>query len=445
MSSTYRHPELVSGSRNPSFEILSQAQDDRTTGSAFIAGMLPYLLWLIVSIFYAYQYILRVLPNIILEDIMRNFNIDAAIFGQFSGVYYLGYVLVHLPLGMMLDRYGPKKIMTISILVSALSLLPLIFASHWIYLIISRIILGIGSSAAILGIFKIIRLNFSEQYFTRMLSLSVTIGLIGAIYGGGPVSYLCDSFGYKIILQILTGAGFILAAFTYIAIPQIPRADAPSDIIADLKTALTNRKVIFLSFCAGLMVGPLEGFADVWGAEYLKQVYDIDHTKSSYISSMIFIGMCFGSPILSLVGEKTGRYITTIIGAGVVMAMIFAMLLAKLLSVNTIIICFILVGICSSYQILAIYLASTYANPRFTGITTAITNMIIMSFGYGFHSAIGFIINIYKNTDLETAFTYGIGIIPLALLVGITGLIWFAVSSNTGVTTQRTPARTRGV
>ena len=97
-----------------------------------------YMVWMIASIFYAYQYILRVMPNIMLNDIMAQFDIGAGIFGQFSGVYYIGYSLMHLPIGLMLDRYGPKRIMSFCILLTVVGMMPLVFADHWIYPLAGR-------------------------------------------------------------------------------------------------------------------------------------------------------------------------------------------------------------------------------------------------------------------------------------------------------------------
>src|ERR1700722_162424 len=94
---------------------------------------IAWTIWMVASIFYAYQYILRVMPNIMLEDIMQQFNIDAAVFGQYSGVYYLGYCLMHLPIAIMLDRYNPKKIMAGCMLLTAIGLLPIIFTNYWVY------------------------------------------------------------------------------------------------------------------------------------------------------------------------------------------------------------------------------------------------------------------------------------------------------------------------
>ena len=384
--------------------------------------IMAYCAWIIASIFYAYQYILRVMPNIMLDDIMQQFHIDAAVFGQFSGLYYIGYTLMHLPIGIMLDCFGPRKIMSGCILLTVIGLLPIIFSEKSLYLIAGRALIGIGSSAAILGTFEIIRMTFQEKNFTKMLSFSVTIGLIGAIYGGGPVSSMCSALGYKAVVQIFAISGILLAGFTYLIVPEIESTDHGS-IISNIKTVFSNKKVILLCCFAGLMTGPLDGFADVWGASFLKQVYGFDANISSYLPSMIFIGMCFGGPILSVIAEKTGHYIGSIIGAGVVMLLVFTMLVTKSLTVNSITIGFILVGICCAYQIIAIYKASTYVPENMAGLTTAIANMIIMSFGYGFHSIIGIVIDANGGIEVAHSFIYGVGVIPIALAIGIIGFI----------------------
>ncbi|MGB4191501.1 MAG: MFS transporter [Rickettsiales bacterium] len=389
------------------------------SNSRFIA----WAIWVIVSVFYAYQYILRVMPSILMNDIMQRFNIDAAVFGQFSGVYYLGYSLMHLPIGIMLDHYGPRKVMTGCILLTIVGMLPIIFSEHWTYPIIGRILIGVGSSAAILGAFKIIRLTFSEAHFSRMLSFSVTIGLIGAIYGGAPVSYMNKTLGYQAVIEIFAVIGLILAALTYLIVPEIEKENSKASVLLEIKQVLTNKKVILTCIFAGLMVGPLEGFADVWGAEFFRKVYNFDNNVASSLPSMIFIGMCFGAPVLSLIAEKTNNYIGTIVFAGIAMAAIFTILIFNKLSTNAISFSFIIVGICCAYQILAIYKASTYVADNVVGLTTAIANMIIMIFGYFFHSIIGMIIKIYSTESSSEAFIYGIGIIPVALLIGSAGFI----------------------
>lgn len=378
-------------------------------------------IWIIASLFYAYQYVLRVMPNIMLDNFIQQFHIDAVVFGQFSGIYYLGYSLMHLPIGIMLDRFGPRKIMTGCVLLTVVGLLPIIFSDHWIYPLLGRALIGVGSSAAILGTFKIIRMTFKEQHFTRMLSFSVTIGLIGAIYGGGPVSYLCSILNYKTVIEIFALFGVLLAFLTYFTVPEIEKNNQTTTIFSDIKQVISNKKVMSLCVLAGLMVGPLEGFADVWGSAFLKHVYGFDTRSASYLPSMIFIGMCFGAPVLSFIAEKTKNYLAVIMGAGIVMMLVFLILIFHQISANTIAFGFILVGICCAYQILAIYKASTYLPQEVAGISTAIANMIIMSFGYAFHTIIGVTVDAFGGPSLANAFTYGLSIIPIALAIAILG------------------------
>lgn len=382
--------------------------------------MIAWMAWIIASIFYSYQYMLRVMPSIMLNDIMQQFHISTATFGQFSGVYYLGYSLMHLPIGILLDRYGPKKIMTLCILLTVVGLLPLIFSNYWVYPIIGRGLIGLGSSAAILGIFKIIRMTFSEKHFPRMLSLSVTIGLIGAIYGGGPVNYMRETFGYQVVVEIFAVIGVVLALVTYLIVPNV-ETFKPTKIMSDIKEVFSNSRVILISLFAGLMVGPLEGFADVWGSSFLKQVYGFNIDIAASLPSMIFIGMCFGAPMLSFLAEKIGGYLVTIVYAGVVMIVSFFAMLQWHLSSGFISISFLLVGICCAYQILAIYKASTYVQEHVVGLTTAVANMIIMVFGYAFHTAIGTIVGMFGGPSVSQALIYGVVIIPIALCIGTVG------------------------
>jgi predicted MFS family arabinose efflux permease len=380
-------------------------------------------MWLTASVFYAYQYILRVMPSVMLDDLMGQFGMNATAFGQFSGVYYIGYSLAHIPLGIMLDKYGPRKVIPLCAALSVVGTLPIIFSESCACSIIGRAVTGIGSSAAILGLFKIIRMAFDERRFARMLSFSVTIGLAGAIYGGAPLAYMREVFAYRSVVGILAIAGVVLAFAAYAIIPETEGKSDDSSTLSSLREVLLNPKVAITCVSAGLMVGPLEGFADIWGPKFLKQVYGVETSAASSLTSMIFIGMCFGSPVLNFIAEKMNDYIKAVIFSGIAMLAVFAALIAGYLNTLGITIGFIVVGVCSAYQILAIYKASTYVAENSAGLTTALANMIIMTFGYVIHSSIGAVIEKCAPLGETAAFRCGIATIPVALLMGVIGFI----------------------
>lgn len=397
-----------------------------------------WLMWSLASFFYAYQYILRVLPNIMMTDILEKFQIDASLFGQYSGLYYIGYAGMHIPVGILLDKYGPKWILPLCMILTVIGLMPLLYAHDWIYPGIGRLLIGMGSSAAILGVFKIIRMSFPEDKFTFILGCSVTIGLLGAIYGGQPVNYLMHTFGSEKVLQIIILMGVVLSIATFLAIPAQATVHAQQGWFASVKEVLTNSKILMICLFAGFMVGPLEGFADVWGKEYLKSVYKLDENIASSLPSLIFLGMCFGSPFLSWITAKTKAYFGFIILSGVVMGISFILLLTGQLPVSVLTVMFIIVGVFSAYQILAIYKASTYGGENLVGLTTACANMIIMTFGYVFHSLIGKVMThlwdgtMYMDVPVYDAHAYTVAlmVIPVGLLMGALGFVWMATTKK---------------
>jgi predicted MFS family arabinose efflux permease len=384
-------------------------------------------MWFITAIFFAYQYVIRVMPNVMFDDIIRQFNVDATSFGQFSGIYYIGYSLAHIPLGIMFDRYGVRKVMTGCTLLVVIGLLPLLFTDIWKYPVAGRLIIGIGSAAAVLGLFNVVRVVFNEKHFSRMVGAAVTIGLVAAMYGGGPLKSLCNVLGYKTVIQILVGLGLALAVAIYFLMPQLKSQSSGKDsVLSNIKLVLTNYRVIALCVCAGLMVGPLEGFADAWGGKFLKEVYGFDEQAATYLTSAILFGMCFGAPIVvGPFADKIG-HLKSIIVEGLIMLAVFIALLAGVLTMKTILIGFVIVGICSGYQLPAIYKSSLYVPARVAGLTTAVANMIIMIFGYGFHSSIGVLVDKFGGASSPEAFVYGVSVIPVALGLGVIGLVVLA-------------------
>lgn len=397
-----------------------------------------WLMWALASFFYAYQYILRVLPNIMMTDILERFHIDANVFGQYSGLYYIGYAAMHIPLGILLDKYGPKWVLPACILLTVIGLLPLLYAEHYIYPNIGRLLIGMGSSAAILGVFKILRMSFPESKFTLLLGFSVTIGLIGAIYGGLPVNYFMHAVGVDMVIHVIILVGLLLAVASFLIIPNIPKAEQEQSWMAHVKEVLSNPLIIMICILAGFMVGPLEGFADVWGKQYLISVYKLNDNVAASLPSLLFFGMCIGAPLLSWMATKSNAYFGFIIASALVMGGAFVLLLTGQLPTITLAPLFLLVGFFCAYQIIAIYKASTFVREDLVGLTTACANMIIMSFGYVFHSAIGKILTLQWDGQMvnnvpyyEPAFyTKALMVIPTGLFLAAIGYLIIAASTK---------------
>ncbi len=393
------------------------------------ALIMSIFFWLLGSIFYAYQYVFRVLPNLIVADIMDIFHVTSDHIGSLGGIYYIGYSLVLIPIGILADRFSAKRVLPACILLCVCGNLPLILGDSWSMTLIGRLFVGIGSAGAPIGLFKIISMHFNDKHFSKLLGISVSIGLIGAVFGSEPLAHLFSIYGWQVVIKAFMYFGFVLALVTYIFLPKDKEIIEETSILEDIKQVLTSKKVIALSIMGGLMLGPLEGFADVWGKEFFQTVYNMDGNLAARLPSLIFLGMCLGCSVIGYVAQKTGAYYGIMITAAAIMAGCFIWVLSGQCPCALMYLIFSVVGILSAYQIILIYKTTTYMPVRMTGLTAAVCNSFIMLFGFAFHKVIGKVMLIYSVELNDTinypaeAFIKALAIIPAALIVALVGLV----------------------
>ncbi|KJV69202.1 MFS transporter [Candidatus Neoehrlichia procyonis] len=385
--------------------------------------------WFLISIFYAYQYILRVLPNVVSSIVMDKFNVGILAFGQFSGLYYIGYTIAHIPVGILLDKYGPKRIIPIFVAFTFIGMIPLLFNS-WKFVQIGRIMVGVGSAVGALGVFKISSMYFSNT-FARMVGCSVIIGLLGAMYGGLPIFSLINNYGWINVLLVIIAVGIIFCIMLYFTVISSDVSELKNNVVNQFKLVICNKNVLLISLFGGFMVGPLEGFADGWATTFLLAV-GMDSEPARLLPSAIFFGMCIGSFVLPYMLEKSFNAWNMIIFCAAIMCVSLLTMFAGCKGVLYIFVLFLAIGFCSAYQVLATCQAIACVDKKSVALTAAISNMVVMCFGYIFHTIISFIVNLYWDGKIvENVAVYDVSVlvkalmvIPIGLIIGMIGFIW---------------------
>jgi MFS family permease len=393
-----------------------------------------WVMWLFASLFYAYQYILRVIPNVLKTDIDASFHVDPLLFGQFASVYYIGYTLAHIPLGIALDRYGPKWVLPLATLLCSIGMTPLLFADSFLYPIIGRFFLGIGSSCAFIGLVKVVSIAFEREKFHKMLSFGSIFGLIGGFFAVAPVHYLMGYFGWKTIVLISFLIGVLLSVLLFLAIPAVQKSNEYTSPFKTIKLIFLNKWVWLVAIAAGLMVGPMEGFADAWAVQSLKSLYNVTDEFASQNVSLIYFGFAIGLPGLSFLSDRIG-FDKTIILSGVSMIVLFLLIMSGILT-NWLLVCsFICLGFFCAYQVPALCRATTFTPVFATSLTTAVANMVIMLFGSFFHTILGGCVSYFSTAPIAEKNIIGcytpliyqksFMVIPFMLIFGI--IIFFYV------------------
>ncbi len=400
-----------------------------------------WIMWFFPLLFFAFQFVARLFPGLIMPEMMDRYQVDATSFGIFASLYYLGYSGMQIPCAWLLDKFGIKKIIGLFTIVCGLSCWLSIISNNWLIVLLSRFLIGASSAAGFLGVSKTISLWFVKKYYAKMVGISFTFGLMGALYGGYPVSILIEQIGWTDVMIILggvlVGLGFCILLFINNPQPLALNNQIPIQNI--LKDILSNKLLISIAIANLFMVGSLEGFADIWGVSYLMQTRNILKSEASAITSFIFFGMLFGGPLLAwIAGYFNNYYIVTAI-TGIIMSLIFVIVLSYNNYLSNYVLCTLMfiTGILCCYQVLVFAIGSNIVSAENMGITIAFLNSINMLGGTFFHASIGFLMDLaWDGTMLGSAkiysnYTYSIAllIIPICALLG-SFIFWFNNNSS---------------
>ncbi|RYE05916.1 MAG: MFS transporter [Rickettsiaceae bacterium] len=399
----------------------------------------PLVLWTFCTLFFAFQFILRLSVGILREDIIQRFAIDTAAFGTLAGYYYLGYAGMQIPLGIMLDRFNFKNVTFLSIVITSIGTLAFVVSKDWHVLLAARFIIGAGSAIGILSVAKVIKTYFAPEKHSLMIGFSFTFGLTGAVFGVTPMKLIFNHFGYDntfyglALVGIAIGFAILMMNFTAIE-PYEDQPNSSSNFKQILKF-LCNPMILLVGLFSGLMVGSLEGFGDVWAISFFKVAYNMNSLDSNLATSCIYLGMCFGGPVLAVLADFFKSTNSIILLTGLFMTIIFIILLTvpSLSFLATSVIMFLL-GIFCCYQVLILSITNRIVEKSMAGLAIATVNCINMSFGHFFHKAMSIFIEYRWDGTTENGLPIyirqnyfdAIICIPICCLIGTGGFIWLS-------------------
>lgn len=353
---------------------------------------LPFFMWFFPVSFFTFQFILRLWPGLMMHQIMEQYAIDASHFGVLAALYYYGYAGMQIPVAVMLERFGARYVVFAFALICGIATLLFTYTTNWYIAGLSRFLIGLGSAAGFLATSKVISEWFPQSRYAKMVGLTFTIGLLGAIYGGRPVSLLISHHDWKHVALILAlvAIGLGIAAYCFLRSPSHSHNDEKTVFQwSHFKKLLSLPAIWILALANFLMVGALEGFADVWGVPFLTTAYEMSKVDAAQLISFIFFGMLFGGPLLAFLSKKIGNY-AVISLCGLVICLAFKLLLSNThYSWYYLALILFTIGVVCCYQVIVFAAGSQLVESKLLGVTVAFLNCINMLGGSFFHTHIG--------------------------------------------------------
>src|SRR3989338_7867051 len=179
---------------------------------------LVLLAWTICGIgalFYFYEYLLRVAPSVVTNELMLTYHIGAAALGNLTAFYYYIYSPMQLPVGLLMDRYGPRRLLTIATATCAIGTF-LFTYTHYLWVAqVGRFLTGFGSAFAFVGVLKLATIWLPPQRFAMIAGLATTLGQIGGMVGVITLTALVNHGGWQSTFYLMAYIGVGLTILMY--------------------------------------------------------------------------------------------------------------------------------------------------------------------------------------------------------------------------------------
>ena len=276
----------------------------------------PWLIWSLAAAFYYYEFFLKVSPGVMMPDLMRSFSINATQVGNLAAMYFYIYAFMQIPVGVLLDRYGARILLTLASLTCAFGSYLFANADTFMLAAVGRLLIGFGSSFAIVSAMKLAANWFPLNRFALLVGLIVTVGFTGAISAETPLALLVTNVGWRHSMQYIAMAGFVLSLFIWVVIrnkPTTPMANVQEidpgqykSMFSGIGSVLRSKQTWLASLYGGLMFAPTE-IMGTWGVSFFEQVYHTERHVAASLIIFFFLGWMVGSPAWGSYSDRIRR------------------------------------------------------------------------------------------------------------------------------------------
>lgn len=263
------------------------------------------------TLFFAYAFIQRVSPSVMTSELMRDFAVGGAALGSLSAFYFYAYASIQLPVGMLTDHFGPRKLMSVAAALCALASVGFGLSDSILTASLGRALIGATVAFGFVGTMAIAGYWFKPSQYAMLAGLLQTVGMGGAIFGQAPLRHLVEGIGWRGTMYLLAIVAIVMAVLVFTLVPQRSReqkqASSKSSILNGLKDVTTNFQTWVCAVIGFGMAATMLGFGGLWGVPWLSSVKGYTTVEAAGITSMIFVGWALFSPLVGWASDRMRR------------------------------------------------------------------------------------------------------------------------------------------
>lgn len=393
--------------------------------SLFLAFVLGYFL----------TQLFRVVNAVAGPAITGELGIDAAAFGFVTSFYFLAYAAIQLPLGVLLDRYGPNRVEGVLLLIAAIGTAIFALSDSLIMLAVGRALMGLGVSAGLMAAFKAFSALVPPERLPLVNGLHMAAGSLGVLAGGLPVELAIEAFGWRgffIGLAGLAAFGAVVLLFGVRGIPQSPRNEAFGDMIRGAGRIMVSAPFIRIAPIAVATQSTMMALQALWVGPFLREIAGFSPAKAAIVVSLMGIAVIAGYGLSAIVGDRLVRRrgvpVVNVMLGGCLMVFamqIFIILVDPALSAPF----WIGFALFGTFTALSYPALGRYFAVELTGRVNASLNFMLFVGGFALQATFGMVVErLTPAFGLEIAYD---GALWFLVVLQAAGYVWYVIRRTT--------------
>jgi sugar phosphate permease len=271
----------------------------------------------IVLLSFVLAFFHRTAPAAIASELTRAFSLNAATLGTLAATYFYVYTLLQIPVGVLADTMGPRRLLTFGSLVAGAGSLLFALAPTWEIAAVGRTLVGIGASVAFIPILKVSAVWFPANRFATLNGITMFVGNAGAVIAGAPLAWLVAQTSWRLVFVGLAALSIAMGVATWWRVrdrpqdfgfaavnPTLATNTTPAHWTRALAQVLANPATwpgFFVNVGIG---GSYLAFAGLWAVPFLVEVYGMPRVVAAEHASLLLLGVAFGSLAIGWLSDR---------------------------------------------------------------------------------------------------------------------------------------------
>ncbi len=396
---------------------------------------LGLFIWSICALFYGFEYFVRSSTNALALSLRNDYGFDSSTIAILGSAFYLSYVISQIPAGLLVDRFGVKRIMVCSTFLFTVAMFMFSLSHNPIVMILARVIAGFAGGFGILCALKSLSLWLPDRLFSMFVGFTQFSCYAGGALSALPLVLFLDHYTVSEVFFVVAIISLVLFLVSALFIRKHPSMDRKRHLIHQetvwqqilaLGKMVKNRQLLLNGLYFFTIYGTTVVFADLWGISYLSSVHHITEAQAAFACSLIFISVAISSPIWGTLATIINKDKVLLVWAPIIGFVVVLLLIYVDLNVYFIYLLCFLFGAMQSAHVLNFSMIKGHVHDKQLGVGIAFINLFLPLSGAVLQPLSGFLLQLFKGSHgLHQAYQYMMVLIPVLMLLSFVIAFFF--------------------